>query len=102
MHRLIHGHLQAIMGAADLAAGVSAVAVSSWTNTSYKKPLLSGALASVVGNALFCTSYSLRSLPLLLAARVMTGLGSARAANRRYTAGQVRPAAVRASSPSFP
>jgi hypothetical protein len=38
------------------------------------------------GNLVFVLSYAWRSLPVLLLARLLNGLGSARAANRRYTA----------------
>lgn len=41
------------------------------------------------GNVLFVLSYSWRSLPVLLAARLLNGCGSARTANRRYTADYV-------------
>lgn len=41
------------------------------------------------GNLLFVTAYQRRSLLALLAARLLNGLGSARAANRRYTADYV-------------
>jgi len=41
------------------------------------------------GNAVFVWSYQQRSLALLLLARLLNGLGSARAANRRYTADYV-------------
>lgn len=78
-----------IMAAADMAAGMSAVVISAWTNVSFKQPLACGAAVSVVGNVLFCMSWQRKSLALLLAGRLMTGLGSARAANRRYTADYV-------------
>ena len=41
------------------------------------------------GNILFVLSYKWRSLPVLLAARLLNGCGSARTANRRYTADYV-------------
>jgi hypothetical protein len=41
------------------------------------------------GNLLFVAAYQRRSLGALLGARLLNGLGSARAANRRYTADYV-------------
>lgn len=41
------------------------------------------------GNLLYVLSYQRRSLALLLLVRLLNGLGSARAANRRYTADYV-------------
>lgn len=44
---------------------------------------------AAAGNLLFVASYEWRSLGALLTARLLNGLGSARAANRRYTADYV-------------
>lgn len=41
----------------------------------------------LAGNLLFVLAFQWRSLAALLLARLLNGLGSARTANRRYTAG---------------
>lgn len=46
-------------------------------------------LLILAGNILFVLSYHWRSLAVLLAARLLNGSGSARTANRRYTADYV-------------
>ena len=46
-----------------------------WTNYSYKRPLAVSALACILGNLFYCLSYDLKSLPLLLLARLITGVG---------------------------
>lgn len=116
--------LHALPAASDLASLFASVAISFWTQRSYKEPLLFGAAACFLGargsqgawgaggwghslaggcpvcphallnrhllldpgNLLFVLSYQRRSLPVLLLARAANGMGSARAANRRYTA----------------
>ena len=77
------------MAASDAAAIFTSVGISVWTQRSFKSPLLFSALSCLAGNLMFVASYQLRSLPLLLGARLLNGLGSARTANRRYTADYV-------------
>ena len=53
-----------------LAAGYSI-----WTNYDYKAPLACSALACILGNLFYCLSFDFKSLPLLLLARLVTGVG---------------------------
>ncbi len=50
---------------------------------------INGCSPQCAGNILFVLSYQWRSLAVLLAARLLNGCGSARTANRRYTADYV-------------
>ena len=47
-----------------------------WTNYAYKAPLACSALACILGNLFYCLSFDLKSLPLLLLARLVTGVGA--------------------------
>ena len=47
-----------------------------WTNYAYKAPLVCSALACILGNLFYCLSFDLKSLPLLLLARLVTGVGA--------------------------
>lgn len=80
------GYAGQIMAASDAAAMVTSVLMSWWSNRSFKHPVLFGAVSCLLGNAFFCLAYIQRSLPLLLVARALNGLGSARTVNRRYNA----------------
>ena len=48
---------------------------SVWTNSSFKAPLISSAIACILGNALYCIGYDTKWLSMLMAARLLTGLG---------------------------
>ena len=74
------------MGASDFAALIASVFISMWTQRSYKEPLLFSSIMCITGNMMFLLSYFQKSFPLLILARLFNGLGSARTANRRYTA----------------
>ncbi|PRW39266.1 MFS general substrate transporter [Chlorella sorokiniana] len=90
-----------IMAASDLAALFASVGISFWTQRSFKQPLLFSAAACLAGNILFVLSYQWRSLAALLAARLLNGCGSARTANRRYTADYVSRAQRTTASAAF-
>lgn len=89
------------MGASDAAAIVTSIFISMWTQTSFKHPLLFSAMACLAGNIVFILSFARRSLPLLIASRLLNGLGSARTANRRYTADYVSRAQRTVASAAF-
>lgn len=90
-----------IMAASDLAAAFTAVAISYWTNLSFRQPLIFCAAVCVAGNVVYCMSYHYRSLGLLLVARALNGLGSCRTANRRYVADYVSKAHRTMASAAF-
>ena len=48
---------------------------SIWTNSSFKSPLICSAIACILGNFLYCLGYDTKWLTLLMAARLVTGLG---------------------------
>lgn len=64
-----------------------------WACTPKPKPkpelVRSDIITTHAGNLLFVMSFQWRSLAALLAARLLNGCGSARTANRRYTADYV-------------
>ena len=57
--------------------GINAAGYSIWTSTSYKAPLIASAVACLLGNVAYCLSFDLRSLWLLVLARLITGFGEA-------------------------
>ncbi|KAG9148584.1 hypothetical protein Leryth_018299 [Lithospermum erythrorhizon] len=73
-----------VIGAMAVAQIFSSVYFSAWSNKSYFKPLVFSSIVLFLGNALYALAYDLNSLPVLLLGRVLCGLGSARAVNRRY------------------
>lgn len=48
---------------------------SSWSNYSFKSPMLFAAFACILSNLLYCASYDHGGLALLMISRFMTGLG---------------------------
>ena len=60
-----------------LMSGCARAGYSVWTNSSFKAPLISSAVACILGNALYCIGYDTKWLSILMAARLLTGLGKA-------------------------
>ncbi|CAL9064271.1 SPX domain-containing membrane protein OsI_21475-like [Musa acuminata AAA Group] len=73
-----------IIGSMAVAQVFSSVYFSAWSNRSYFKPLVFSSIVLFLGNTLYALAYDLDSLPILLIGRLLCGLGSARAVNRRY------------------
>lgn len=73
-----------IIGCMPIAQLVSSVYLSAWSNRSYFRPLLFSSIVLVIGNLVYAVAYNLDSLYILLLGRLLCGLGSARAVNRRY------------------
>ncbi|XP_022159275.1 SPX domain-containing membrane protein At4g22990-like [Momordica charantia] len=73
-----------VIGAMAVAQVFSSVYFSSWSNRSYIQPLVFSSFILVVGNTLYALAYDLKSIAILLIGRLLCGLGSARAVNRRY------------------
>jgi hypothetical protein len=93
-----------VVGLADFTAIGVALLYGWWSNTSFKQPLIASALFSVAGNVLYCLAWDAGGslgLPLLLAGRLLTGAGSARAINRRYIADFVSSKGRTAASAAF-
>lgn len=90
-----------VIGCCDIASIPGTIGYSVWTNSSFKAPLISSAIACILGNTLYCIGYDTKWLTMLMAARLVTGLGSARTVNRRYIADFVRKAARTKASAAF-
>lgn len=75
-----------IIGMTSVAALVSTILYSWWTNHSYKSALVFASTCSFVGNILYALGLPFNSLTLVLVGRLVNGFGSARSINRRYIA----------------
>ncbi|XP_057520100.1 SPX domain-containing membrane protein At4g22990-like isoform X2 [Amaranthus tricolor] len=73
-----------IIGAMAVAQVFSSVYFSAWSNKSYFRPLVFSSIVLCVGNLLYALAYDFKSIWILLIGRLLCGLGSARAVNRRY------------------
>nr|XP_024377632.1 SPX domain-containing membrane protein At4g11810-like isoform X3 [Physcomitrium patens] len=73
-----------IIGSMAVAQLVSSVYLSAWSNKSYYGPLIFSSLILWIGNLLYAVAYNFNSVTILLIGRLLCGLGSARAVNRRY------------------
>ncbi|XP_062185248.1 SPX domain-containing membrane protein OsI_17046-like isoform X1 [Phragmites australis] len=73
-----------IIGSMAVAQVFSSVYFSAWSNKSYFRPLVFSSIMLFFGNLLYALAYDLNSLIVLLIGRLLCGLGSARAVNRRY------------------
>lgn len=73
-----------IIGCMPIAQLVASVYLSAWSNRSYFRPLVFSSIVLVLGNLVYAIAYNLDSLYVLLLGRLLCGLGSARAVNRRY------------------
>jgi hypothetical protein len=78
-----------IIGLSPLAALVSAVVFSAWTNHSFKRPLVVSLLFLVFGNLFYAVALQFKSVTLIFIGRMMTGLGAPRGICRRYIADHV-------------
>lgn len=75
-----------IIGMTPIAALVSTVLFSWWTNHSYKSAIVFASACSLVGNLCYAMGLPRNSLTLVLVGRLLNGFGSARSINRRYIA----------------
>lgn len=75
-----------IIGMTPVAALVSTVLFSWWTNHSYKNALIFASSCSLIGNVFYAVGLPCDSLQLVMIGRLMNGFGSARSINRRYIA----------------
>lgn len=73
-----------VIGSMAVAQVFSSVYFSAWSNKSYFKPLVFSSIMLFLGNTLYALAYDLNSISILLIGRLLCGLGSARAVNRRY------------------
>ncbi|XP_008803249.2 SPX domain-containing membrane protein OsI_17046-like [Phoenix dactylifera] len=73
-----------IIGSMAIAQVFSSIYFSAWSNKSYFRPLVFSSIMLFMGNMLYALAYDLNSIAILLIGRLLCGLGSARAVNRRY------------------
>ncbi|KAF3442247.1 hypothetical protein FNV43_RR16163 [Rhamnella rubrinervis] len=73
-----------VIGSMAVAQVFSSVYFSEWSNRSYMRPLIFSSVVLLLGNTLYALAYDLNSIAVLLIGRLLCGLGSARAVNRRY------------------
>jgi len=78
-----------IMGLTHFSAIFCTFIYSSWTNTSYKNPLILSCALFVLGNLTYSIADHFKSLILLGAGRFLIGLASARVVNRRFIIDQI-------------
>ncbi|KAK3129677.1 hypothetical protein QOZ80_6BG0483180 [Eleusine coracana subsp. coracana] len=90
-----------IIGSMAVAQVFSSVYFSAWSNRSYFRPLLFSSVVLLLGNVLYALAYDLDSLVILLLGRLLCGLGSARAVNRRYISDCVPPRIRMQASAAF-
>ncbi|OEL15966.1 SPX domain-containing membrane protein, partial [Dichanthelium oligosanthes] len=90
-----------IIGSMAVAQIFSSVYFSAWSNRSYFRPLLFSSIVLLLGNVMYALAYDLDSLVILLVGRLLCGLGSARAVNRRYISDCVPPRIRMQASAAF-
>ncbi|RCV19976.1 hypothetical protein SEVIR_4G018800v4 [Setaria viridis] len=83
-----------VIGSMAVAQIFSSVYFSAWSNKSYFKPLIFSSIVLFLGNVCYAIAYDMKSLTVLIIGRLLCGLGSARAVNRRYISDCV-PARIR-------
>lgn len=83
-----------VIGSMAVAQIFSSVYFSAWSNKSYFQPLIFSSIVLFLGNVCYAMAYDMKSLTVLIVGRLLCGLGSARAVNRRYISDCV-PARIR-------
>ena len=73
-----------IIGMTPVAALISTILFSWWTNHSYKYALIFASACSVLGNLFYAFGLPTDSIIFVMVGRLLTGFGSARSINRRY------------------
>lgn len=73
-----------IIGSMAVAQVFSSIYFSAWSNRSYFQPLIFSSVVLLIGNVLYALAYDMNSIAILLIGRLLCGMGSARAVNRRY------------------
>ncbi|CAN0408862.1 unnamed protein product [Ascophyllum nodosum] len=75
-----------IIGMTPIAACVSCLFYSWWTNRSFRQPLLLCSVMLIIGNLLYGLALTFDAFWMVLLGRALVGLGGARGINRRYIA----------------
>ena len=71
------------------AALISGFVYSVWSNHSFRQPLICSGVFLIFGSLIYALAAKFNSIPIALAGRFMTGLGSPCTVNRRYIADTV-------------
>ena len=90
-----------IVGLSPIAALLSTVLYSYWTNFAFKPPLLLAAALATSGNLLYGMALQYDSSSMLFWGRFLCGLGAPRVIARRYIADHVSPKHVTLASTHF-
>lgn len=75
-----------LIGMVPLAAFISSVPFSMWTNHSFRSPFILSSCLLVVGNILYSVADQFRDVRIALLGRFITGLGAPKCIIRRYMA----------------
>jgi uncharacterized membrane protein len=75
-----------LIGMTPLAAFVSAIPYSMWTNRAFRQPVIVSCCLLILGNLLYASAYNFQSIEVALAGRFLTGLGAPKVIVRRYMA----------------
>lgn len=73
-----------MMGLTPLAAILSSITLSKWSNYSYKQPMIVSVIFFIIGSFLYASAYNFKSIIMIALGRFLIGLGSGRSVNRRY------------------
>jgi len=85
-----------LIGMTPLAALMSAIPYSVWTNRTFRSPIIISGCLLICGNLLYASAYNFRSIHVALAGRFLTGLGAPKVIVRRYMA-DTTPVSLRTS-----
>lgn len=73
-----------MMGLTPLASILSSITLSTWSNYSYKQPMIVSVTFFIIGSFLYASAYNFKSILMIAIGRFLIGLGSGRSVNRRY------------------
>ena len=90
-----------IIGLSPVAALLSTIMYSYWTNFAFKTPLVVSVAVSVVGNLLYGAALQCESGTILFCGRLLCGLGAPRVIARRYIADHVAKKHITLASSHF-
>jgi len=90
-----------IIGLSPVAALLSTMMYSHWTNFAFKTPLIVSVTLSVIGNLLYGAALQCESSSMLFCGRLLCGLGAPRVIARRYIADHVAKRHITLASSHF-
>lgn len=75
-----------LIGMTPLAALISAIPYSIWTNRTFRSPVITSGCMLIIGNLLYASAYNLQDIKFALIGRFFVGLGAPKVIVRRYMA----------------